>query len=243
MLHVNQLVGGYQLHKPVIHDISFTVRPHEMVGIIGLNGAGKSTTIKHILGLLNPSSGEITLDNVALGEDPVRYRSSMAYIPETPQLYDELTLMEHLELTAQAYQIDQQAFAERIPALLETFRMTKQAKWFPGVFSKGMQQKVMILCAFLVQPSLLIADEPFVGLDPLATQALLDHFVAMKEAGAGILLSTHILSTAEKYCDRFVLLHEGRVQLHGTLAQMQAQAGRTNASLDELFRMVTQGEG
>lgn len=235
LLEVGELTGGYDVRRPVIHDISFYVDKHEIVGLIGMNGAGKSTTIKHILGLMKPTSGLITLNGKTIDEDQAGFRSQVAYIPETPQLYDELTLFEHLELTAMAYQLDEQTFRTRAEELLEEFNMQKMSKWFPSTFSKGMQQKVMIMCALLVRPALLIVDEPFVGLDPLATRSLLTLFEQLKKQGTGILMSTHILGTAEKYGDHFVLLHDGRVRLKGTLAQMRDQAGVPDGSLEDLF--------
>lgn len=238
LLEVNRLTGGYNLKRPVIHDISFHVNKNEIVGLIGMNGAGKSTTIKHILGLMEPVSGTVTLHGKTLDEDPSAFRSHVAYIPETPHLYDELTLFEHLELTAMAYTLDADTFEARAEKLLDEFQMGKMRKWFPSTFSKGMQQKVMIMCAFLVQPQLLIVDEPFIGLDPLATHSLLNIFETMKRQGTGILMSTHILSTAEKHGDHFVLLHDGRIKLRGTLQYMQEQANMPQASLEDLFMRV-----
>jgi ABC-2 type transport system ATP-binding protein len=235
MLSIQNLTGGYAKSFPVIHDLSFSVSPGEIVGLIGLNGAGKSTTIKHILGLLTPVSGRVTLNGKTLHEDPVSFRSQIAWIPESPQFYDELTLWEHLELTAKVYQLDRALFKERAEELLERFRMQKAKKWFPHTFSKGMQQKIMLLCAFLIHPRYLIVDEPFIGLDPLAIHALLDLLHAGKEQGMGILMSTHILETAEKTCDRFVILHHGRIHFTGTLAELQEQAHRPSASLADLF--------
>jgi ABC-2 type transport system ATP-binding protein len=235
LLEVSELTGGYDVRRPVIRDVSFYVDKREIVGLIGMNGAGKSTTIKHILGLMQPTSGLITLNGKTIDEDQAGFRSQVAYIPETPQLYAELTLFEHLELTAMAYQLDEQTFRTRAEELLEEFNMQKMAKWFPSTFSKGMQQKVMIMCALLVRPALLIVDEPFVGLDPLATRSLLTLFEQLKQQGTGILMSTHMLGTAERYSDHFVLLHEGRVRLKGTLAQMRDQAGIPDGSLEDLF--------
>ncbi len=172
ILELKDVTGGYT-RKPVLHDLSFNIGEGELVGLIGLNGAGKSTTIKHIIGLMNPHSGEIRVNGVTFSEDPETYRKSFTYIPETPILYEELTLREHLELTAMAYGLDKDVFEARSAALLQEFRMEKRLKWFPAHFSKGMRQKVMIMCAFLVNPSFYIIDEPFVGLDPIGIKSLL----------------------------------------------------------------------
>ncbi len=241
MLEVTNLSGGYTQSKPVIHQLTFQVKPHQMVGLIGVNGAGKSTTIKHILGLMKPFTGSITLNGSTIEENPTQFRSQIAYIPETPSLYKELTLWEHMKLTAMAYGLDEKTLQERGKRLLQIFHMERQVDWFPDTFSKGMKQKVMILCAFLVKPSLLIVDEPFVGLDPLAIHSLLELLVEMKEEGAGILISTHILGTAEKYCDQLILLHDGKIALQGSVETMGEQAGLPNATLDELFIHVAKG--
>lgn len=238
VLDVNGVTGGYT-RKPVIHDLSFSIAPGELVGLIGLNGAGKSTTIKHIIGMMVPRNGDIRLNNVTFEENMDKYRSSFSYIPETPVLYDELTLKEHLELTAMAYGLDQETLDTRSELLLKEFRMEKRLNWFPSHFSKGMRQKVMIMCAFLVNPSLYIIDEPFVGLDPLGIQSLLNQMNEKKKTGASVLMSTHILSTAERYCDRILLLHNGRIRAQGTMNDLRAAFNMPLATLDDLYITMT----
>lgn len=238
VLQLTNVTGGYT-RKPVIKDLSFSIEKGELVGLIGLNGAGKSTTIKHIIGTLIPHSGEIRLNGVTLKENVEAYRSSFSYIPETPVLYDELTLKEHLQLTGMAYGLDEKTLNARAEKLLKEFRMEKRLNWFPSHFSKGMRQKVMIMCAFLVEPSLYIVDEPFVGLDPLAINALLEQMDEMKNQGSSILMSTHILSTAEKHCDRIILLHDGQVRAQGTMEDLRAAFQMPNATLDDLYIAMT----
>ena len=237
-LTIQHVTGGYG-HLPVLKDINFEVHNGEMIGLIGLNGAGKSTTIKNIIGLLTPQKGTITVDDLTLQQDPENYRKKIGYIPETPSLYEELTLREHIEVTAMAYGIPKDEAMKRAESLLKTFRLENRLDWFPVNFSKGMKQKVMVLCAFLIQPSLYIIDEPFLGLDPLAINALLELMVTMKEQGAAILMSTHILATAEKYCDRFIVLHEGEVRAQGTLQELQAEFNLPGSSLDEIYIALT----
>ena len=238
-LTIQHVTGGYG-HLPVLKDINFEVHNGEMIGLIGLNGAGKSTTIKNIIGLLTPQKGTITVDDLTLQQDPENYRKKIGYIPETPSLYEELTLREHIEVTAMAYGIPKDEAMKRAESLLKTFRLENRLDWFPVNFSKGMKQKVMVLCAFLIQPSLYIIDEPFLGLDPLAINALLELMVTMKEQGAAILMSTHILATAEKYCDRFIVLHEGEVRAQGTLQELQAEFNwRTSLLLFKSFKTIT----
>ncbi|AXI08717.1 ATP-binding cassette domain-containing protein [Oceanobacillus sp. 143] len=238
LLHINNLYGGYT-HKNVLHGISFDVYPKEIVGLIGLNGAGKSTTIKHIIGLMQAKKGSVSVNGKTFKENPTTYRNQMAYIPEMPILYDELTLGEHLRLTAMAYGISEDLFEKRLPPLLKEFRMEKKLNWFPVHFSKGMRQKVMIMCAFLIEPPLYIVDEPFVGLDPLGIQSYLNLMEEMKEKGSGILMSTHILATAERYCDRFIILHDGEVRAMGTIDELRTSFNLPDATLDDLYVQLT----
>jgi len=242
LLEVESLTGGYTA-RDVLKDVSFTVDRGEIVALIGLNGAGKSTTIKHIIGLMQPRKGTIKINGRTITEDLEGYRRDFSYIPETPVLYEELTLEEHLELAALAYGLDPAEYKDRLSILLKEFRMENRRKWFPIHFSKGMKQKVMILTAFLAERDLLIIDEPFVGLDPLAIRALLNHLQSRKEEGAGILMSTHILPTAEKYCDRFILLHGGRVFADGTLEELRTRLGEPDADLEDLYVWITEGGG
>lgn len=239
LLKLDKVTGGYS-KKAVIHNISFTVEPGELVGLIGLNGAGKSTTIKHIIGLLQPHSGEISINGHTISTQSEAYRKSFTYIPETPVLYDDLTLQEHLELVALAYEIDEDQAKQRVDALLEEFRMQKRLKWFPTHFSKGMKQKVMIMSAFMANPALYIIDEPFVGLDPLAIRALLNQLETRKQNGAGILMTTHVLATAEKHCDKLILLHNGKIRAAGTMEDLRKALGMPGASLDDLYIAMTE---
>ncbi|MDQ0861370.1 ABC transporter ATP-binding protein [Bacillus sp. V2I10] len=238
LLKVNHLTGGYT-RNPVLKDISFEIEKHQIVGLIGLNGAGKSTTIRHVIGLMEPHNGEIAINGISFHEQPTEYRSQFSFIPETPILYEELTLYEHLELTAMAYGLSQETFKQRLHPLLSEFRMEKRLKWFPSHFSKGMKQKVMIMCAFLVEPELYIIDEPFVGLDPLAINALLEMMNKAKKDGAGILMSTHILATAERYCDAFIILHNGKIRAKGSLEELRSEFGMRDATLDDLYIQLT----
>lgn len=237
-LEVENLVGGYS-RVPVLKDVSFEVKAGELVGLIGLNGAGKSTTIKHIIGLLRPQKGTITLEGVTLKTDPKAYKQKMAYIPETPILYEELTLREHIELTIMAYGLEAKSAWQRAQKLLELFRLKNKLDWFPANFSKGMKQKVMIVCAFITEAKLYIIDEPFLGLDPLATQDLLDLIDQKKQAGAAVLMSTHVLSTAQEYCDRFVMIDQGQVTAKGDLASLRTQFGDETASLATIYLKLT----
>lgn len=233
-LEIKNLFGGYS-QLPVLKDVSLDVQPGELVGLIGLNGAGKSTTINHVIGILRPFSGKIMLNGISIQDEPEKYKQQIAYVPETPILYDELTLKEHLELTMDAYGLDHDQPWQRAHRLLKLFRLDNKLDWFPANFSKGMKQKVMICCAFMTDAKLLIVDEPFYGLDPLAVHDLLGLIEKKKEAGVAVLMSTHVLDTAQRYCDRFVLLADGKVRARGTLDELRKLADRPDESLDEIY--------
>lgn len=238
-LKIEHLVGGYTRY-PILHDISMTVDHGETVGLIGLNGAGKSTTIKHIMGLLKPFSGNISLNGKKLEEEPNEYRRSIGYVPETPALYEELTLQEHINMIQMSYDLPEDRVEKETPELLKLFRLDGKEDWFPSNFSKGMQQKVMIVCALLTRPALFVIDEPFLGLDPIAIRDLIEQLDKQKARGSSILMSTHVLSTAEKICDRFIILHEGKVLGQGTLEELKNQYRMPSyVSLDDLYIEVT----
>ena len=221
--------------------MNFELEKGEIVGLIGLNGAGKSTTIKHMLGLINPMEGKLSISNIRINEDIENYRRKLSYIPESPVIYDELTLEEHIEMTAMAYQLSREEAMRRANPLLKVFRLENELKVFPSHFSKGMKQKVMIICAFIVDPELYIIDEPFLGLDPLGIQSMLDLMVEKRNENRTVLMSTHILATAERYCDRFIILDKGEIVAFGNLEELREQTGLKDKTLDDIYIHVTQG--
>ena len=231
VLEVNIQQAGYHDRSRVVEGIEFSMQGGELIGLIGPNGAGKSTTIKAMLGLLQNMQGTIAFCGP---------NQNYGYIPETPILYDKLTLWEHLELAASAHGMDEQIFLSRTEALLAQFHLTDVKHDLPGSFSKGMQQKIMLIIGFLLQPDVYIVDEPFIGLDPLATRDFLRLLEQEKARGAGILMSTHVLDTAEKICDSFLLVNQGSMLARGTLQEIREQCGLPEASLFECFIDLTQ---
>ncbi|MFD3270540.1 ABC transporter ATP-binding protein [Paenibacillus dendritiformis] len=222
--------AGYDKGDPTIRNISFQVHAGELVGLIGPNGAGKSTTIKSILGIMREVKGAIRI-----GDGTGTY----AYVPEQPVLYDSMTLWEHLELAAAAHELPEAEFRERAEELLGIFQLSEVKHHLPTSFSKGMQQKLMLIIAFLLKPSLYIVDEPFVGLDPRATRRFLRMLEEERKRGAGVLMSTHVLDTAERVCDSFVLIHQGRIVASGTLDQVRGTSGLPEGTLFDCFEVLT----
>lgn len=238
VLKIENLSGGYN-RKKIIENINIEIPKGSITALIGLNGAGKSTTIKHILGLLRPMDGMIKVNGITIAEDNEKYRKSISYIPESPVLYDELTLEEHINLTAMAYGLNMKEAWEKADVLLKLFKLSDKKKFFPVHFSKGMKQKVMIICSFLVEPNLYIIDEPFLGLDPIAINDLINLMCEKRDNGASILMSTHILATAEKYCDNFIIIHEGKILASGELSDLRKEFNMADASLDEIYLALT----
>ncbi|WDQ34243.1 ABC transporter ATP-binding protein [Paenibacillus marchantiae] len=229
ILDVHITEAGYEAGQSTIRNIRLHLAPGELVGIIGPNGAGKSTTIKTLLGLLEHAKYEVTI-----GGDG-RY----AYIPEQPVFYEYMTLWEHLDLAAAAYEMEEEVFVARAEEMLVRFGMDHVRNDLPASFSKGMRQKMMLMIGFLSSPDVYIVDEPFIGLDPRATKDFLKLLDDERRRGAGVLMSTHVLDTAERICDRFILIHSGRSAAEGTLDEIRAAADLPDASLFDCFDTLT----
>jgi len=230
VLQVDIEYAGYDEKSDAIHDIRFSVGSGELVGLIGPNGVGKSTALKAILGLLPRCSGKVLFSG---------NRQTYSYIPERPFLYDKLTLWEHLELAGAAYEMEQRVFTVKAEALLYRFRLEGVRHHYPWSFSKGMQQKMMLILGFLIEPDVYVVDEPFIGLDPRATKEFLELLEEERKRGAGVLMSTHVLDTAEKICDRFVLMDSGKMVAEGSLQEIQDSCGLPDASLFDCFHRLT----
>ncbi|MCV3296088.1 MAG: ABC transporter ATP-binding protein [Oenococcus sp.] len=215
-LEVSHLTGGYG-QANTIEDISFTVASGTLTALIGLNGSGKTTTINHLIGIMKPKTGQIIFDNIDSQKEPVRYQSALSYIPELPVVYEDLTLNEHVQTTISAYHLDEKKAESDAQRLFKIFRLEDKGNWFPIDFSKGMRQKVMIVMALLADTPLLIIDEPFIGLDPLAVADLIDLLKEKKAAGSTILMSTHVIAGAEEFVDQFLLLDQGKIRVRGHL--------------------------
>lgn len=231
LLRVNIEEASYELNKSVISEVNFTVNSGEIIGLIGPNGAGKSTTIKSIIGLMEYLNGKI------LFKKDIKY----SYIPERPIFYDELTLWEHLDLIATIENIADDTFQNRAKELLKTYGLSAHVHELPTTFSKGMQQKAMLILSILIEPEVYIIDEPFIGLDPNAMKTFLTTIEEERRRGAGVLMSTHVLDTAERVCDRFLIITEGTIKATGTLNEIRAQCNLIDGSLYDCFHVIAEG--
>ena len=189
----------------------------------------------------SPFSGRVEVEKLSILENQRGYRQSIAVIPESPVLYEELTFREHIEFVARSYhQMNEETMAHAME-LVEAFRLTKQLDWFPAYFQRD-EAKVLIVCALMLDVPVYVVDEPFLGLDPLGIRTFTSGLKREKEKGAAILMSTHVLDTAEKYCDRFIVLHEGKVIAQGDIEGLRATSNIEESSLEEIYFALTTGD-
>jgi ABC-2 type transport system ATP-binding protein len=236
--HLTKLYGDFK----AVDDLSFTVGPGEVVGLIGPNGAGKTSTLRSIVGIQSPSAGTITIGGRDIVKDAVEAKRQLAFMADEPQLFEYLTVMEHLRLTARIYQIrDVEA---RAAVLLKELELAGKEKSLPSELSRGMKQKVAIACGLIHDPTALLFDEPLTGLDPLGIRHMKETIVARGRAGAAIIVSSHLLHLVEEICSRVVIINRGVKVADGSIAELRAQAQTVGAdsSLEEIFLKVTAHE-
>jgi ABC-2 type transport system ATP-binding protein len=203
-----------------VRGLSFRVRPGEVLGLVGPNGAGKTTTIRSIAGIIIPSRGWISIGEHDLAKDAVAAKSLLAFIPDEPHLFDYLTVEEHLRFVGRLYQVaDVEA---RIPGLLDELDLSTKRSALPGELSRGMKQKLAIACGLLHRPRALLLDEPLTGLDPLGIRRMKSTIVRRAEAGAAVILSSHLLHLVEEICTRVLVMNAGQAVASGSIADIVA---------------------
>lgn len=238
---VRHLKKVYENGLLALQDLSFELHRGEILGLVGPNGAGKSTTLQCVLGLIQRTAGEVTIDGYP--PESVQARSRLGYIPEVPLLYNDLTVEEHLRFVGMAHGIPEAQAKTRIEQLLDAFDMRNRREEPPVAFSKGMHQKVSIMCALVHEPAVLLVDEPFRGLDPESVWKLKEAFRVARNRNAAILLSTHMLDLAETLCDRYLILHRGAKLAEGTLNELRDGLSATEGAiptLEQVFLTLTQ---
>ena len=205
--------GGFE----ALHDLALEIAHGECVAIVGHNGSGKTTAVRTIAGLLEPSAGSVEVAGASVHEeaDGIEARAAMAIVPDTPALYADLTVREHLELVAIAHSVAGADLDERIDQLLSRLGLEGKRDAQPGALSRGMRQKVQLACALIRPHSLLVLDEPVVGLDPASQQTLRALLLEAKAAGVAVMMTTHQLEFARGIADRAVVLADGVVVAEG----------------------------
>jgi sodium transport system ATP-binding protein len=234
--------GGQEILA--VDHLSFTVVPGEAYGLLGANGAGKTTTLRMILGLLEPTSGYAEVEGFRTSEAPDEVKSRIGMVSTSAGLYQWLTPRELLLFFADVYGLDDATAEKNLACFTQLFDLTGFIDRRCASLSTGQKQRVNLARSMIHDPPVLLLDEPTRGLDVMGSKVIFDYIAAAKSQGKSIIVSTHRLDEAERFCDRFGLLHQGRLMHEGSLAKLQSATGCT--SLTEMFlqslRMTEQGE-
>jgi ABC-2 type transport system ATP-binding protein len=228
----------YGAHEAV-RNVSFQIRPGEIVGFLGPNGAGKTTTIKMLTGLLKPTEGRSLIMGHDVQREPVAAKARFGYVPDTPNLYGKLNAWEFLRFMARLYRVPQAQAERRAGELLRVFELAGAASDLIEGYSHGMQQKMALAGALVHDPEVLFLDEPTVGLDPRSARLIKDLLSQLRDMGTAVFFSTHILEIAERMCDRVLIINQGQIVAQGTLAELRAGGGE--GSLEDIFLSLTGG--
>jgi ABC-2 type transport system ATP-binding protein len=222
-----------------VRGLSFQVPAGAVLGLVGANGAGKTTTLRALAGIIPPTQGQLLIAGHDVVREPVAAKSKLAYVPDDPKLFDELTVWEHFEFIASAYRVkDFQLTAE---ALLGTLELAEKRDAPAQGLSRGMRQKVAIACAYLHDPAAILLDEPMTGLDPQGIRTFKESLSARAQTGAAIVLSSHLLSMVEDLCSHLLILAKGRSLFWGTLKEARSRFPEMegDASLEDIFFHAT----
>ncbi|MBV1757727.1 MAG: ABC transporter ATP-binding protein [Dethiosulfatibacter sp.] len=239
MLEVNNLVKNYG-KKEAVNNISFNIKPGEIYGFLGHNGAGKSTTIKACTGLLKPTSGAIKICGYDIVSQPLEAKKHFGYVPENPYLYDKLTGREFLNVVSDVYlKRKNNDTVKKINSLLEDLHMTNDADKLIGTYSHGMRRKITLCAALLHNPSVIFLDEPTTGLDASSARAAKDLFRKYADEGSAILFTTHVLEIAEKLCDRIGIINQGELLAEGSLDELRERYKTFGPTLEDIFLNIT----
>ncbi len=221
--------------------ISFTVVAGEILGLVGPNGAGKTTTLRALAGILTPTRGRLLIAGRDLALDGSAAKAALAYVPDEPKFFDQLTVWEHFRFVASAYRL--RDWEGRAEALLTQFELVDKRNELTGSLSRGMRQKAAICCGYLHQPQAVLLDEPLTGLDPRGIRTMKDSIRQFAAGGAAFIVSSHLLSLVEDLCTSILVMHHGRQLLHGQLDALRRQAAESgkHETLEDLFFRLTEG--
>jgi len=236
ILEIKNFSKTYGGGKKAADNINLTVEAGDIYGFIGHNGAGKTTTIRAVVGVMDFEEGEILVDGHSVKADPVATKSRIAYIPDKPDLYEYITGIQYLNYIADIYGVPKDLRRERVEKYAEMFEMTSSLGDLISSYSHGMKQKCSLIGAFIHQPKLLILDEPYVGLDPVASVRLRDAMYELCQKGSAIFFSSHILVVVEKLCNKIGMINGGKLVTSGNTEDVLG-----NSSLEDFFMEVARG--
>lgn len=236
MLEIKNYSKTYGEGRKAADNVSLTVEGGDIYGFIGHNGAGKSTTIRAVVGVLDFTEGEIFIDGHSVKDEPMECKRVTAYIPDNPDLYENLTGIQYLNFVADVFGISAAEREYRIKKYADMFEITDSLGDMISSYSHGMKQKVAIISALIHDPKLMVLDEPFVGLDPKAAFILKEIMREMCNNGAAIFFSTHVLDVAEKLCNKVAIIKQGRIIATGTMEEITEGHSLEEAFLGDAFR-------
>ena len=238
MIHIEELVKVYDGFRAV-DGLSLQVGTGQILGLVGPNGAGKTTTLRCLAGIIPPTSGRVTIAGFDLQTHPLEARKRLAFVPDEPHLFDHLTTLDHLTLFSRLYGVEDGP--ARAEALLEEAGLHDQRLSFPSELSRGLKQKLVVACALLHRPEVLVLDEPLTGLDPAAMRRMKRTVRDTATAGASVIVSSHMLQLVEEVCDRVLIVNRGKKVLMGTLDEIRLQFPDVDADadLETLFMRAT----
>ncbi len=237
MIEVEALTKVYG-RLTAVDRLSFAVRPGEVVGLIGPNGAGKTSTLRCLAGIQAPSAGTARIAGYDVVAQPIEAKRRLAFMPDEPQLFEYLTVAEHLRLVGRLYNVA--GVEDRSRALLEEMDLAGKPHALPSELSRGMKQKLMIACGLLHDPAALLFDEPLTGLDPIGIRRMKETIVSRARGGASVLVSSHLLHLVEEICTRIVIINRGTAIADGTLEELAARADLTaDSDLEDVFLKAT----
>jgi ABC-2 type transport system ATP-binding protein len=221
--------------KRAVDGIDLILPPGRFQALLGANGAGKTTTMRLIAGLLVPDAGDVLVHGRSISDDPIAARRTIAWLPDEPLIYDKLTPVEYLEFIAGLWQLDRAEAEAEAVSLLETLELWDVRHDRCEGFSRGMRQKTALAGALLHKPTLLLMDEPFSGLDAAITRQVKDLLLARVQAGATVVLTTHVMEIAERLAERIAIIDRGRIRAEGTMADLRAEHGNASSTLEDIF--------
>ena len=221
-----------------VHDLSFIVQPGEVLGLVGPNGAGKTTTLRCIAGIIPPTRGSILINGCDLLHNPVGAKAQLAFFPDEPKLFDYLTVWQHLVFVARIYQVAD--YESRGIALLGELELADKRDALPAELSRGMKQKLAIACGLIHSPKAMYFDEPLTGLDPLGIRKMKATIMQRAKDGGAVILSSHLLHLVEEICTHLLILKNGKMVVHGSMAEItQKFATQPDSSLEDVFFRAT----
>lgn len=229
ILRIEGLVKKYG-DKTAVDNISLSIEAGEICAFIGHNGAGKTTTLKAAAGILPYDAGRVSICGLDMAKEPLQAKAKMAYLPDNPDLYDFLSGIRYLNFIADVYGLSSEKRGARIKELAEIYDLTQDLAQPIGAYSHGMKQKLALISAFMRDPQLIMMDEPFVGLDPIAAHHTKELMKQLCQNGGAIFFSTHVLEVAEKLCDKVAVIKDGRLLRNGTMDEVIG-----DASLEDVF--------